>query len=99
MSSWKKQNLNGKNITKDQGQLTAVAREDKQEVHMLTNMNQPSDEGKFQRRQESALKPSTIKHNNKHTQNVDQSDRMAKCYLMSQCTFKTMTTFFPLAET
>jgi hypothetical protein len=34
--------------TKDQGQLTAVAWEDKREVYILSNMNQPSAEEKFQ---------------------------------------------------
>jgi hypothetical protein len=74
-----------------------VAWEDKREVYILSNMNQPSAEEKFQWRQESVLKPSTVAHYNNHKQYVDQSDGMANCYLMSQSTFKWMTTFFPLA--
>jgi len=57
----------GRYNTKDQGQLNIVAWEDKREVHILSNMNQPSAEGKFKWWHESALKPPTVEHYNKHT--------------------------------
>ena len=88
----------GRYNTKDQGHLTAVVWEDKREVYMLRNMNQPSAEGKFLWWQESALKPPTVEHN-KHTQYVDQINWMADCYSMSQCTFKWMTQLFPTCWT
>lgn len=89
----------GRYNTKDQGQLTAVAWEDKREVYILSNMSQSSAEGKFQWWQESALKPPTVENYNKHTQYVDQSDGMASRYSMSQSTFKWMTLLFPTCWT
>jgi len=75
------------------GGLTALVWKDRQEVYMLTNMDQPPAEGNLCDRNHP-VKPHIVKRYNWHMGCVDNSDRMANSYSISRHTFKWTTKLF-----
>jgi len=75
------------------GGLTALVWKDRQEVYMLTNMDQSPAEGNFCDRNRP-VKPHIVKRYNWHMGCVDSSDRMANSYSISRHTFKWTTKLF-----
>ena len=62
---------------------------------MLTNMDPPPAEGNFCDNSNRPMKPHIVERYNRHVGYVDNSDRVANSYLISQRTFKwTMRLFF-----
>jgi len=66
---------------------------------MLTNMDPPPAEGNFCDENNHPVKPHIVGWYNRHMGYVDNSDRMATSYSMSQRTLKwTMKLFFHLLD-
>ena len=76
------------------GSLTALVWKDRQEVYMLTNMDQPPAEGNFFDNKNRPVKPRIVRRYNWHMGYVDSSDRMANSYSISRHTFKWTTKLF-----
>ena len=65
------------------GGLTTVIWKDRQQVHMITNMDPPPAEGNFCDDSNRPLKPHIMEWYNRHMGYIDNSDRTANSYLMS----------------
>ena len=76
------------------GSLTTLFWKDRQEVYMLTNMDHPPAEGNFCDNSYHLMKPYIMEQYKRHMGYVDNSDRMANSYSMSQHTFKWTTKLF-----
>ena len=76
------------------GGLTALVWKDRQEVYMLTNMDQPPAEGNLCDNGNRPVRPDIVKRYNWHMGYVDTSDRMANSYSISRHTFKWTTKLF-----
>ena len=76
------------------GGLTILVWKERREVYMLTNMDPPPAEGNFCDDSNCPVKPNIVERYNRHMGYIDNSDRMANSYLMSQRTFKWTTKLF-----
>ena len=76
------------------GGLTALVWKGRQEVYMLTNMDQPPTEGNFCDDRNCPVKPYIVERYDRHMGYVDNSNRMANSYSMSRHTFKWTTKLF-----
>ena len=76
------------------GVLTAVVWKDPQEVYMLTKMDPPLAEGNFCDDSNCPVNLHNVEWYNRHKGYVNNSDRMANSYSMSQCTFMWTTKLF-----
>jgi hypothetical protein len=65
-----------------------MARSDKKDVHVLTNMHHPPTNGNFCDEHGNAIKPEIIQDNNRHTGYVDLGDRIAHSYSIQRRTCK-----------
>jgi len=64
------------------GNLAALAWKDRRDVYMLTNMDQPPEEGNFLDDTKRAVKPQIVARYNHHMGYADISDRMTNSYSM-----------------
>jgi hypothetical protein len=79
--------------------LTALVRKDRRDIYMLTNMDPPPAEGNFCDDNNRPVKPHSMTRYNRHMGYVNNSDRMANSYSISQRNFKwTMKLFFHLLD-
>ena len=69
------------------GIFTALAWKDRRDVHMLTNMDPPPEEGNSCDDSKQAVMPQIVARYNRHVGYVDISDRMANSYSMCRRTF------------
>jgi len=76
------------------GSLTALVWKDRQEVYMLSNMDQPPAEGNLCDNRNHPVTPRIVKRYNWHMGYVNSSDRMANGYSISRHTFKWTTKLF-----
>jgi hypothetical protein len=76
------------------GNLTTLAWKDRRDVYMLTNMDQPPEEGNFCDDSKRAVKPQIVARYNWHMGYVDISDRMTNSYSMCRRTFRWTTKLF-----
>ena len=67
------------------GDMTAVVRKEKRDVHTLTNIRDPPEEGKFCDESGNALRPAIAEDYSGHMGYIDESDRMANSYSISHC--------------
>jgi hypothetical protein len=65
------------------GDLTALIWKDKRDVHMLTNMHNPSAEGNCCDKNGNAQKPAIVEDYNRHMCFVGREDRMPNSYTIS----------------
>ena len=70
------------------GGLTTLDWKDRREVYMLTTMDAPPAEGNFCGESNHPMKPHIMERYNWHMGFIDNSDFMAKSYLMNQRNFK-----------
>jgi len=73
---------------KTRGGLTALVWKDRQKVYMLTNMDPSPAEGNLSYDRNRPVKTHIVGWYNQSVGSVNNSDRMANSYLISQCTFK-----------
>jgi len=76
------------------GGLTVLVRKDRRAVYVLTNMDPPPAKGNFCDDSNCPVKPHIVEWYNRHMGYVNNTDRMANSYSMSQCTFKRTTKLF-----
>jgi len=76
------------------GGLTALVWKERREVYMLTNMDPPRAEGNFCDNSNCPVKLHNVEWYKKHKGYINNSDRMANSYSMSQRTFKWTTKLF-----
>jgi len=74
--------------------LTALARKDRREAYVLTNVDPPPTEGNFCDGSNCPVKPHIMEQYNQHVGCFNSSDCMANSYSMGQCTFKWTTKLF-----
>jgi hypothetical protein len=74
--------------TRGRGNLTAMNWKDKQDINMLTNMQNPPVQGNFCDEHGNALKPVIIQDYNRHMGYVDERDCMRNTYTISGQTWK-----------
>jgi hypothetical protein len=75
------------------GDMTAVVWKEKRDVHTLTNIRDPPEEGNFCV-DRNALKPAIVEDYNGHVGYVDESERMGNSYCISRCMWKWMEKLF-----
>jgi len=66
--------------------LTAIARKDKRNVNILTNIHSSPLECNFCDQHGKAMKPAILQDNNRHMRYLDKSDRMTNSYSISRRT-------------
>jgi hypothetical protein len=75
-------------VTRVKGHLSVVCLKDKHDVHVLTNMHSPPEDGNFRDESGHAVKPHVIEGYNAHMGFVDKSDRMVNSYGIDRRTWK-----------
>jgi hypothetical protein len=61
---------------------------DKRDIHMLTNIHNPAEEGNFCDEKGNHIKPNIVEDYNCHTGYVDKGDRVANSYSINHHTKK-----------
>ena len=81
------------------GDLTAILWRGKRDIHILTNIQDPPEEGNFRDSNGKAIKLQIVADYNRHMGYVDKGDRMANSYSINHRVWKwTKKLFFHLFD-